>query len=102
MLEYWFKEQLPATIIVIIAILTWFVTIIYHGDLAWRHPSKLKDKYVAQTQRWPKWIPFRNYFISHYGSNEFVWSVRIFTIISLLIPLTLLVITVLGLLGLVK
>lgn len=102
MLEYWFKEQLPATIAVIVSAIIWFAAVSYLANLAWRHPSKLKDKYVAQAQHWPKWFPFRNYFILHYDSDEFVWSARIFTIIGFLMPLSLLAITILGLLGFIK
>ena len=102
MLNYWFTEQLPATIAVIVWLVLWYAIIIYQGNLAWRYPSKLKDKYVSQVERWPKWIPFRNYYLRHYNSNAFVWELRIITLVGLLIPSALLIMTILGLLGFIK
>jgi len=98
MLDYWFTEQLPATIAIMVWFTLWFAIIIHLGNLAWRYPTKLKDKYVVQTERWPKWVPFRNYYLRRYSSNAFVWEVRIITLLGGLIPLGLLVITILGLL----
>jgi hypothetical protein len=80
----------------------WSAAIIYNDNLAWRYPSKLKDRYFSQVERWPKWIPFRSYYLQHYSSNAFVWEMRIFTLIGFLIPSGLLIITILGLLGFIK
>ena len=102
MLNYWFTEQLPATIAIILFHALWYAAVIYHGNLAWRYPSKLKDKYVSQVERWPKWIPFRNYYLRLYSSNVFVWEMRLVTLLGFLIPSGLLVLTILGLLGFIK
>src|SRR5262245_20470738 len=102
MLKYWFTEQLPATIAIIVFLILWYASIIYHANLAWRYPAKLKDKYVTQTERWPRWIPFRNYYLHHYRSEIFIWETRIATLFCGLIPLSLIILTILGLLGFIK
>jgi hypothetical protein len=102
MLTYWFTEQLSATLAVIFSFAVWIVAVVYNGNLAWRYPSKLKNKYYSQVERWPTWAPFRNIYLRHYQSNGFVWSVRIFTVIGLLFPIGLLILMILGLTGIIK
>ena len=63
----------------IILLVVWFILfvygIIYWGNLAWRHPDKLKEKAVQM-----------------YTSNTYVWTMRILTLLMGLAILTVIVI----------
>jgi hypothetical protein len=83
----------------IVLVILYIYLLSYQGNLAWRHPDKLKSKYVADAERWPKWFPLRNYYLSYYNTNIFVWVMRIVVIFEALILLGLLTIVTLGWLG---
>jgi hypothetical protein len=68
----------------LILIFIWFASfllfVLYFGYLAWLFPDKLKRKYVARTEKWPNWFPFREYYLHFYNSDNFVYLARILTI----------------------
>jgi hypothetical protein len=71
-----------------IAVLTFLIyELIHWGSLAWRYPAKLKEKAIEMSVR-------------VYGSDAYVWIIRIFTLIYGLVLLLLVLILVLYLLGL--
>jgi len=73
-------------IVGMISIGSFIYLIVKPGNLAWRHPDKLKEKAIERSTRF-------------YSSDAFVWMVRITTISY---GLTLLVLILLSLLGFVS
>ena len=76
--------------------------LLYMGNLAWRHPNKLREKYLVDIAGYPKWFPFRKIDLSHGYSNRYVWSVRISTLLGTLMILVLVFLIVFGILGIIK
>lgn len=61
--------------------------LVYWGNLAWRHPTKLKEVMINQIERWFNW---------------YLWMYRIMTLIFGLLLLFFLLIVILSLLGIMK
>ena len=91
------NTNLWSTIAKVVGLGILLATILYLGYFAWFKPSVFKDKEVKKVKDW--W-PFANYFRSYHGSSEYLWAVRIMTLVTLLIVIAILCLALLGILGL--
>lgn len=62
-----------------------FFTAIRDGYSAWKNPELLKKRSVASAEKWPKWHPYRKYYIYFYNTDNYVYLVRI---LSIFLPTT--------------
>ena len=76
--------------------------LLFMGNLAWRHPDKLKAKYLVDIARYPNWFPFEKIELSPDRSNRYISGIRIATLLGTLLILGLGLLTVLGFLGVIK
>ncbi len=67
-----------------VLIFIWFMYVafllLYYGYLAWRVPNELKRRYSSGAEKWPEWFPFREYYIHFYNSDNFVYLMRLVTL----------------------
>jgi hypothetical protein len=82
-------QDLIGVIFFVIFVIFLIYLLIYWANLAWRQPAKLKEKAVERSTRF-------------FGSNYYVWLVRIMTLIYGLTLLILFLSLVFSLLGVLK
>lgn len=85
-----------SAIVVIIGLIGLITANGYAGYLAWFHPERFKEREVNRVKNW--W-PFANFFRSYHNSSELLWTVRIMSVIILLIFLFFAILTFLGIMG---
>jgi hypothetical protein len=97
-----FANNLVKVIVLVLGLIFLIGAILFMGNLAWRHPDRLKERYLVDIARYPKWFPFEKIELSPERSNRYMWSIRIATLLGTLLILGLGLLTVLGFLGVIK
>src|SRR5688500_9467237 len=72
-------------ILIIIFFVVWLFNFIRDDYHAWRFPEMLKQRYLLGAEKWPKWHPFRGYYLQFYSSDNFVYLTRF---VSIFLPTT--------------
>lgn len=85
----------------IIFIVVWYIalvfSLVYSYDLYWRDAGNLRNKLIARAEKLPRWLPFRQAYISYIQSRGYVDIKlgRFVTIIGTIFAVGLLIIGIL-------
>jgi len=68
-------------IVIITLVMFGFINLLIDAYYAWRVPDELKRRYLSRAEKWPQWFPFRGYYLQFYASDNFIYLMRIGTVI---------------------